>query len=139
MGAIADLMKLPGVMVAGEYAGHGDSCDYQGELDTEMARLATIMCRATTLGVTMEGEMLQGLCAHSHCGFLPVMGWTVTGPRYTVCVLGRLFCFMANGQAPINDVLAVMQRFVADRTEPDANAGAGMSFSSTGSAEMMHG
>ncbi len=117
MGAIADLLRLPGVVAAGEYAGHGDSCDYRGHLDREQARMAAMMCRATSMGVNMESELMQGLCPQ-HCGLLPVQGWTMTGPNYTVCVFGRLFCFLANGAGHLNEVMAAMHGMAWETNAP---------------------
>ncbi len=112
MSAVAELMTLPGVIAAGEYAYRGDRFTYEGKLDDEMARLASIMCRATTMGVHMEGDMLGSFCAD--CGLTPARGWAITGPKFSVCVLANVFCFLDSADGSLNDVLRVMQAELAD-------------------------
>ena len=115
MSVISELMNLPGVIAAGEYAYRGDRYTYEGNISDEMARMASIMCRATTLGVHMEGNMLGSIC--TNCGLSPSQGWAVTGPKYTVCVMSHFFCFLDNASASINDTIQLMLEEVKD--EPD--------------------
>lgn len=112
MSVISELMRLPGVVAAGEYSYRGDRYSYQGRLDAEMARMASIMCRATTLGVHMEGDILGGVC--EQCGLVPAKGWAVRGPRFSVCVVANVFCFLDSTQGSINDALHLMQTELAD-------------------------
>ncbi len=112
MSAVAELMTLPGVIAAGEYAYRGDRFTYEGKMDDEMARLASIMCRATTMGVHMEGDMLGTFC--TDCGLTPARGWAICGPKFSVCVLANVFCFLDASEASLNDVLHVMQTELAD-------------------------
>jgi roadblock/LC7 domain-containing protein len=112
MSAVAELMTLPGVIAAGEYAYRGDRFTYEGQLNDEMARLASIMCRATTMSVHMEGDMIDAFC--DDCGLSPMRGWAVRGPKFTVCVLANVFCFVDSAQGSLNDVLRMMQTELAD-------------------------
>lgn len=112
MSVIAELMGLPGVIAAGEYSYRGDRYTYEGKLSDEMAKMASIMCRATTMGVHMEGEILEAYCGD--CGLIPTKGWAVRGPSFTVCVMANVFCFIDSANASINDTLHLMQSELAD-------------------------
>lgn len=106
MSVVAELMALPGVIAAGEYAFRGDRYTYQGEMSDDMAKMASVMCRSTSLGVYMECNMLDSLC--DNCGLVPGRGWAVRGPEFTVCVMKNVFCFLNNEMASLNDALHLM-------------------------------
>lgn len=114
MSLIADLVATPGVVAAGEYSYRGDRFSYKGQLDDEMARMASIMCRATSMGVFMEADIMNNL--YGYCGVAPARGWAVRGPKFTVCVVANVFCFLDNGSASLNQVLGMMREQLADRT-----------------------
>lgn len=115
MSVYADLALMPGVIAAGEYAYRGDRYNYKGRLTDEMARMASIMCRATTMGTHMQGEIL---CANTeNCPFDPVHGWAVRGPQFTVCVVANVFCFLQNEAGLLNRIMKYMQDKLADVTE----------------------
>ena len=115
MSVYADLALIPGVIAAGEYAYRGDRYNYKGQLDEEMARMASIMCRATTMGTHMQAEIL---CANSeNCPFDPAHGWAVRGPQFTVCVVANVFCFMQNEAGLLNRIMKRMQDKLADVKE----------------------
>lgn len=115
MSVISELMSLPGVIAAGEYAYRGDRYSYEGEISDDMARMASVMCRATTLGVHMEANMLGSVC--TDCGLSPSRGWAVRGPKYTVCVMSHYFCFLDNEHAKLNDTLHLMLEELKDETD----------------------
>ncbi|MGA7800536.1 MAG: DUF2173 family protein [Gammaproteobacteria bacterium] len=116
MNLVSRLCAIPGVFAAGEYAYHGDQFTYAGRLDAEQARQASVMCRATTMALHMQGEMLDAACP-GNPPFSPVKAWVVRGPRSTVCVVAPVFCFLDNETGPLNKVLALMQEALAK--EPD--------------------
>ncbi len=116
MSITTELMALPGMMAAGEYAYRGDRYTYQGNMNDEMARMAAIMCRAGSLGVRMECNMLDNLCEND-CGLIPGKGWAVRGARFTVCVMSNVFCFLDNEQGSINDTLHLMLEKITDHSE----------------------
>ncbi|MDT8388486.1 MAG: DUF2173 family protein [Thiogranum sp.] len=111
----ADLALMPGVIAAGEYAYRGDRYNFKGDLSDEMARMASIMCRATTLGTHMQAEIL---CANTdNCPFDPARGWAVRGPHFSVCVVANVFCFVRNEAGVFNKVMRHMQARLADVVE----------------------
>lgn len=115
MSIISELMSLPGVIAAGEYAYRGDRYSYEGQISDEMARMASVMCRATSLGVHMESNILDSLCGK--CGLSPSRGWSVSGPKYTVCVMSHYFCFLDNQHARLNDTIRLMFEELKDETD----------------------
>jgi roadblock/LC7 domain-containing protein len=112
MAIVSELSVMPGVVAAGEYSYRGDRFSYKGQLDEEQARMASIMCRATTLSVHMQGEILNSFSEGS--GLSPSKGWVVRGPAFTVCVVANVFCFLDNAKASLNDVLGLMRQRLAD-------------------------
>ena len=108
----AELVNQPGVIAAGEYSYRGDRFSYKGQMDDEMARMATIMCRATTMSEHMQVGMLESFCPS--CGSSPPQGWIVRGPAFTVCNVANVFAFLQNGTASLNDIMALMRRRLAD-------------------------
>jgi roadblock/LC7 domain-containing protein len=115
MSVYSELAGMQGVIAAGEYAYRGDRYNYKGQLSDEMARMASIMCRATTMGTHMQAEIL---CANSeNCPFDPVHGWVVRGPEFTVCVVANVFCFLRNEAGLLNRVMRYMQERLANVEE----------------------
>ena len=111
MSIIAELAMTPGVIAAGEYSYRGDRFSYEGNLDEEKARMASIMCRATTMAVHMQIDMLKSLNADR--GSAPARGWVVKGEQFTVCVIANVFCFVDNTSASLNEVMEYMRDNVA--------------------------
>lgn len=73
MSILSELVDLPGVIAAGEYSYRGDRSSFKGDLTEETARQASIMCRAATMSVHMQGEILWQF--HPRCGLSPARGW----------------------------------------------------------------
>lgn len=112
MSIVTDLLAKPGVIAAGEYAYRGDRFSYRGALSENHARMASIMCRATTMSISMEASMLEALQPQS--GLLPARGWMVHGPDYTVCVIANVFCLLDNRKGSINDLVGFMRQTLAN-------------------------
>jgi roadblock/LC7 domain-containing protein len=111
MSIVSELLAKPGVIAAGEYAYRGDRFSYRGGLTEEHARMASIMCRATSMGANMEGAMLESLRPGS--GLHPARGWLVHGPGRTLCVMANVFCLLDNARASINDIVGFMRQALA--------------------------
>jgi len=116
MAILSELSALPGVTAVGEYSYRGDRFSYKGHLDAEQARMASIMCRATTMSVHMQADICGSFCGDG-CGMTPGRGWVVRGPRFSVCVYANVFCFLDNERASLNDVLKVMRTRLAESTD----------------------
>ncbi|PKO60856.1 MAG: hypothetical protein CVU23_13020 [Betaproteobacteria bacterium HGW-Betaproteobacteria-17] len=112
MRIVKQLMAIPGVIAAGEYAYRGDRFSYEGALTDEFARMASIMCRANTLSVNMQSEIFDSFS--ENCGCRPVQGWIVRGNQMTVCAVGNYFAFIENRDELLNDVMTIMRAKVGD-------------------------
>jgi roadblock/LC7 domain-containing protein len=108
MSLVADLAAKPGVIAAGEYSYRGDRFTFKGELDAEWARLASIMCRATTMSTTMAARTAAAL-VEDDAGLVPIRGWVMRGAHLTICVVANVFCMLDNESASVNAVMADMQ------------------------------
>ncbi|NIR60819.1 MAG: DUF2173 family protein, partial [Gammaproteobacteria bacterium] len=115
MSLVSELAARPGVLAAGEYSYRGDRFTCQGQLDDAQARMASMMCRATTLGVHMQADILGGVC--EQCGLVPARGWIVRGPRYTVCVVANVFCFLEGRSGSVNEIVALMRDRLSVETD----------------------
>ncbi|HEB59970.1 MAG TPA: DUF2173 family protein [Gammaproteobacteria bacterium] len=113
MSLVSQLAAMQGVIAAGEYSYRGDRFSYEGQLDDEKARMASIMCRATTMAVHMQADMMKSL--GEDCGCAPARGWVVRGAAFTVCVIANVFCFLDNSQASLNEVMRMMRENIADQ------------------------
>lgn len=112
MSVAAELANLPGVVAAGEYSYRGDRFTYKGQINDDMAKMASIMCRATTMSEHMQLGMLKSFCPEC-AGDYP-KGWIVRGPGFTVCNVANVFCFLDNSAASLNDIMALMMRRLGD-------------------------
>ena len=112
MSVAAELASFPGVVAAGEYSYRGDRFSYKGQINDDMARMAAIMCRATTMSEHMQMGMLKSFCPS--CAGEPPKGWIVRGPGFTVCNVANVFCFLDNTAASLNDVMALMMKRLGD-------------------------
>lgn len=107
MSIIAELLNKPGVIAAGQYTYRGDRFSYKGELSDEQARMASIVCRTTTMETRMGGKMLAAFSPQ--CGVQPIRGWVVRGPGYALCVVANTFCFVDNRRGSLNAILGYMR------------------------------
>ena len=114
MSLIQELASQPGVIAAGEYTYRGDRFSYEGQLNEEQARMASIMCRTTSMALHMQVDMLKEL--GRDCGCAPAQGWSVKGRDYTVCVRGNIFCFIDNNSNELNNVMKFMDNRVGTTT-----------------------
>ncbi|MBI3562519.1 MAG: DUF2173 family protein [Gammaproteobacteria bacterium] len=104
---------MPGVIAAGEYSYRGDRFSYEGKLTSELARMASIMCRATTLATHMQVDMLKSLGMDYGCA--PARGWMVRGEHMSVCVVGNVFCFAENASADLSRIMQHLQAQVSQQ------------------------
>lgn len=113
MSVISQLAGKEGVIAAGEYSYRGDRFSYEGQLDEEKARMASIMCRAATMAVHMQVDMMKSLS--NDCGCAPARGWVVRGESFSVCVIANVFCFLDNQNASLNQIMEFMLKNISDQ------------------------
>jgi len=99
------LMKVKGVWAAGEFSPDGKLIAYKGYISEEHAAMAALMCAANTLMAEVE---TQGYTAFSSQEWTPLIGWTVAGPKYSVCVVGNVGVFVNNKEVSFNEVFKVL-------------------------------
>lgn len=112
MHIVKQLMQVPGVIAAGEFAYRGDRFSYEGALTDEYARMASILCRANTLSINMQSEIVDSFA--ENCGCRPVQGWIVRGAQVSVCVIGNYFSILENRPDLMNDVMMLLRAKVGD-------------------------
>lgn len=117
MRIISQLLTIPGVIAAGQYAYRGDQFSYVGNISEEYARMASILCRSNTLSINMQAEIFSSFA--KDCGCRPIQGWIVRGAELSVCVVGNVFCFVKNSECVLNEVMAAMRAKVGN-VEQDA-------------------
>lgn len=111
MSVITELLAREGVIAAGEFSYHGDRYTAEGQLTEEQSRWASIMSRAHNMGVHMQAAMLDLAGGHIDGGaFVPLKGWVVRGPRWSVCGMANVFCFVDNRASGLNEVMALLRR-----------------------------
>ncbi|KPK55762.1 MAG: hypothetical protein AMS22_03460 [Thiotrichales bacterium SG8_50] len=106
MSILTNLVTEPGVLAAGEFAYRGDRFKWEGEMNEEMARLASIMCRTNNMAVHMQTDMMKMFAAD--CGCLPARGWVVRGQNVSVCVVGNVFCMIDNEKGSATELVHYM-------------------------------
>ena len=120
MSLVSDLMELPGVLAAGDFAYRGDQCyAHKGDLSGEETRLITAMARSNMAAIRMEGDMLalfSKVCqpGGNGCGFERAKGWVVHGEDRSVCVLSHVYCLYDNDRASLTRILGLMRERLAD-------------------------
>ncbi len=113
MNILSELVRHPGVLAAGEYSYRGDRFSCEGQLTDEMARMASIMCRATTMAVHMQADMVKNL--GYDCGCTPARGWMVHGQNFAVCTIANVFCFIDTANANLGEIMNLMREKVPNQ------------------------
>ncbi len=118
MNVLSELLAKDGVLAAGEFSYHGDRYSAEGQLSEEQSRWASIMSRAHNMGVHMQAAMLELAGGRLDGGaFVPLKGWIVRGPAWSVCGMANVFCFVDNRRAGVNEVMALLRERLWN--EPD--------------------
>lgn len=100
------LMSVKGVWAAGEFTPDGKLVAYKGNISEEHAAMAAMMCAANTMMAEMQ---TQGYTAFSGQEWTPLIGWALTGPKYSVCVVGNVGVFVNNDEVSFNEVFNVLR------------------------------
>ncbi len=100
------LMQIKGVFAAGEFTDDGKLVAYKGEISEEHAAMAAEMCAANNAMAKMQCD---GYTAFSGKEWTPLIGWALTGPKYSVCVVGNIGVFVKNDEVSFNEVFKVLR------------------------------
>ena len=101
MADLKKLLQIEGVFAAGEFDDQGNLLAYEGDISEEEAAMAAKMCWANNAMATMQTE---GYTAFSGQEWVPLRGWALTGPKYSVCVVGNVGVLVENDKASFNKV-----------------------------------
>ena len=100
------LMKIKGVWAAGEFTDDGKLVAYKGNISEEQAAMAAEMCAANNAMAKMQCD---GYTAFSGQEWTPLHGWALTGPKYSVCVMGNGGVFVNNDEVSFNEVFKALR------------------------------
>jgi len=114
MSIVDELLSEPAVIAAGEYTYKGEIATYKGDMNAELADIMAVMCHATTTNVAMESDMLATRSGHPQAA--AARGWSLRGPKYSLCVVADVFCVLRNDPGAFNEIAALMRQRLADRS-----------------------
>jgi len=100
------LMKIKGVWAAGEFTDDGKLVAYKGNISEEQAAMAAEMCAANNAMAKMQCD---GYTAFSGQEWTPLHGWALTGPKYSVCVMGNVGVFVNNDEVSFKEVFKALR------------------------------
>jgi len=107
MATLDDLLKMNGVVAAGEFTADGKLVDYKAKMDMsrEMAAMTAQFCAT----VSMMFNTLAGAYAQlSKMNWSPQRGWMYAGGNYTVAIGGNRGVFVETAKADFNKLFEVL-------------------------------
>jgi len=105
MADLDKLMGVKGVWAAGEFSPDGKLIAYKGDISEEHAAMAAMTFATNTMMADMQ---TQSYTAFSGQEWTPLMGWALTGPKYSICVAGNVGVFVNNDEVSFNEVFRVL-------------------------------
>jgi roadblock/LC7 domain-containing protein len=102
-----ELLKIDGVVAAGEFTADGKLVDYQAKMDMseEMAEMTTQFWAT----VTMVFNTLAGAYTQlSQMKWVPQQGWAYSGGEWTVAVGGNKGVFIETAKADFNKLFQAL-------------------------------
>jgi roadblock/LC7 domain-containing protein len=107
MAKLEDLLKLPGVMAAGEFSADGKLVDYKTKMEMSRELAATTAQFCAT--VTMMFDTLAGAFTHlSKMNWTPQKGWAYSGGEWTVAIGGHRGVFVQTAKADFNKLFEAL-------------------------------
>jgi len=104
---LEDLLKMEGVLAAGEFAADGSLIAYKANVDmpTEMAAMTAQFCAS----VSMMFNTLAGAFSQlTPMKWTPQQGWAYSGGEITVAVGGRIGVFIRTDKADFNKLFQAL-------------------------------
>ena len=101
MAKLDDLLRIDGVMAAGEFAADGTLVDYRANMNMppEMAAMTAQFCATVSMMFTTLGAAFSHL---TPLQLTPHQGWAYSGGDMTVAVGGRVGVFIRTEKADFN-------------------------------------
>ena len=107
MATLDDLLKIDGVVAAGEFTADGKLVDFKAKMDMspEMAAMTAQFCAT----VTMMFNTLAGAFAQlSQMNWVPQQGWMYAGGDWTVAIGGNREVFFETAKADLSQLFQVL-------------------------------
>ena len=107
MATLDELIKIEGVVAAGEFTADGKLVDYRSNRDMprEMAEMAAqFTATVTMLFNTLAGSFSQ----QSQMNWVPQQGWAYSGGDMTIAVGGNKGVFIETAKADFNQLFQVL-------------------------------
>jgi len=107
MATLDDLLKINGVVAAGEFTAAGALVDYKAkiEMSREMAPVTAQFCATVTM---MFNTLADGYAGMSKMNWVPQRGWMYAGGDYTVAIWGKRGVFVETAKADFNKLFEVL-------------------------------
>lgn len=101
MATLDELLKIEGVVAAGEFKPEGSLVDYRSSMDMspDLAAQSAQFCATVTMLLNTLGGAFTQL---SGMPWAPQQGWAYSGGRYTVAVGGNRGVFIETAKADFN-------------------------------------
>ncbi len=106
MANLDNLLKVKGVVAAGEFADDGRLLAFKGNISEEHAAMAASMCAANNATAKMQCD---GFTAMSGQEWSPLIGWALSGPKLSVCVMGNVGVIVNNDEVSFNEVFKALR------------------------------
>src|SRR5262245_33752759 len=101
MATLDELLKIDGVVAAGEFTADGKLVDHKAKMDMspEIAAMTTQYCATAT----MRFNTLAGACSHlSQMKWVPQQGWAYSGGEWPVALGGHRCVLVQTAKADFN-------------------------------------
>ena len=99
--SLDELLKIPGVVAAGEFTNDGKLVNYMASMD--MSREMAAMTAQFVATVSMMFNTLAGAFTQlSKMKWIPPLGWAYSGGDWTVAVMGNWRLFIETIKADFN-------------------------------------
>src|SRR5438093_10573541 len=103
MATLDDLLKINGVVAAGQFASDRELVDFKAkiEMSREMTAMTAQFCATVT---TMFNTLADGYARMSKINWVPQRGWMYAGGDYTVAIWGNRGVFIETAKADFNQL-----------------------------------
>jgi roadblock/LC7 domain-containing protein len=102
-----ELLKITGVIAAGEFRDDGSLVDVKGKIERKVAEMAAQMSASTTRTFKQQAEQFTQA---SGMKWTPAMGWAFTGGDYTIAVMGNKGVFVETAKIDFNKLFQELLR-----------------------------
>lgn len=107
MARLDDLLKIDGVVAAGEFTADGKMVDYKAKMDMspEMAAMTAQFCATVTM---MFNTLAEAYTQLSGMKWVPQQGWAYSGGDWTVAIGGNTGVFVETAKADFNKLFEAL-------------------------------